>query len=128
MSGRGKGGKGLGKGGAKRHRKVLRDNIQVDFGLFDWLTCFRLFLTLFRSRASPSPPSGAWPGGEASRGSPASSTRRPGASSRSSSRTSSATPSLTPSTPRGRLSPLWTWCTLSRGRDAPSTDSAAKRF
>ena len=25
---RGKGGKGLGKGGAKRHRKVLRDNIQ----------------------------------------------------------------------------------------------------
>ena len=26
--GRGKGGKGLGKGGAKRHRKVLRDNIQ----------------------------------------------------------------------------------------------------
>jgi hypothetical protein len=31
MSGRGKGGKGLGKGGAKRHRKVLRDNIQVRF-------------------------------------------------------------------------------------------------
>jgi histone H4 len=28
MSGRGKGGKGLGKGGALRHRKVLRDNIQ----------------------------------------------------------------------------------------------------
>jgi histone H4 len=27
MSGRGKGSKGLGKGGAKRHRKVLRDNI-----------------------------------------------------------------------------------------------------
>ena len=27
MSGRGKGGKGLGKGGAKRHRKVMRDNI-----------------------------------------------------------------------------------------------------
>jgi len=27
MSGRGKGNKGLGKGGAKRHRKVLRDNI-----------------------------------------------------------------------------------------------------
>jgi len=25
MTGRGKGGKGLGKGGAKRHRKVLRD-------------------------------------------------------------------------------------------------------
>jgi len=28
MSGRGRGGKGLGKGGAKRHRKVLRDHIQ----------------------------------------------------------------------------------------------------
>ena len=28
MTGRGKGGKGLGKSGAKRHRKVLRDNIQ----------------------------------------------------------------------------------------------------
>uniref|UniRef100_A0A4W5LUH6 Histone H4 n=1 Tax=Hucho hucho TaxID=62062 RepID=A0A4W5LUH6_9TELE len=28
MSGRGKGGKGLGKGGAKRHRIVLRENIQ----------------------------------------------------------------------------------------------------
>eukprot|EP00586_Coscinodiscus_wailesii_P004993 CAMPEP_0172486870 /NCGR_PEP_ID=MMETSP1066-20121228/15622_1 /TAXON_ID=671091 /ORGANISM="Coscinodiscus wailesii, Strain CCMP2513" /LENGTH=103 /DNA_ID=CAMNT_0013253097 /DNA_START=134 /DNA_END=445 /DNA_ORIENTATION=- len=28
MSGRGKGGKGLGKGGAKRHREFLRDNIQ----------------------------------------------------------------------------------------------------
>lgn len=28
FSGRGKGGKGLGKGGAKRHRKLLRDNIQ----------------------------------------------------------------------------------------------------
>jgi histone H4 len=27
MSGRGKGGKGLSKGGAKLHRKVLRDNI-----------------------------------------------------------------------------------------------------
>ena len=28
MSGRGKGGKGLGKGGVRRHRQVLRDNIQ----------------------------------------------------------------------------------------------------
>ena len=30
MSGRGKGGKGLGKGGAKRHRKVLWDNVIRD--------------------------------------------------------------------------------------------------
>lgn len=28
MTGRGKGGKGFGKGGAKRQGKVLRDNIQ----------------------------------------------------------------------------------------------------
>ncbi|GFP94879.1 histone h4, partial [Phtheirospermum japonicum] len=28
IQGRGKGGKGLGKGGTKRHRKVLGDNIQ----------------------------------------------------------------------------------------------------
>ncbi|KAF7274127.1 hypothetical protein GWI33_013190 [Rhynchophorus ferrugineus] len=28
MTGRGKGGKGLGKGGARRYRKVLPDNIQ----------------------------------------------------------------------------------------------------
>jgi hypothetical protein len=28
VAGRGKGGKGLGKTGAKRHRKILRDNIQ----------------------------------------------------------------------------------------------------
>ncbi|XP_062557341.1 histone H4-like [Armigeres subalbatus] len=28
LTGRGKGGKGFGKGGAKRHRKVLRDNMQ----------------------------------------------------------------------------------------------------
>ncbi|CAN6174418.1 unnamed protein product [Urochloa humidicola] len=47
MSGRGKGGKGLGKGGAKRHRKVLRDNIQGitkpvirDAWLFSCLLCF----------------------------------------------------------------------------------------
>lgn len=32
MTGRGKGGKGLGKGGAKRHRKILRDNIQFVSG------------------------------------------------------------------------------------------------
>ena len=47
MTGRGKGGKGLGKGGDKRHRKVLRDNIQ---GITKPAT---------------------WPGGAVSRGSPA---------------------------------------------------------
>ena len=33
----------------------------------------------------------------------------------------SGMPSPTPSTPRGRLSLPWTWSTLSRGRDVPST-------
>jgi len=42
MSGRGKGGKGLGKGGAKRHRKILRDNIQ---GLFLCVFHLKGFLT-----------------------------------------------------------------------------------
>ena len=37
MSGRGKGGKGLGKGGAKRHRKILRDNIQGESSSFTYL-------------------------------------------------------------------------------------------
>jgi len=36
MSGRGKGGKGLGKGGAKRHRKILRDNIQGEHLTFSF--------------------------------------------------------------------------------------------
>jgi hypothetical protein len=85
MSGRGKGGKGLGKGGAKRHRKVLRDNIQgahkLQHGLGPIRVCFcalappvtspvsldlhympaaQLSL-LFPLQASPSLPSAAWP-------------------------------------------------------------------
>lgn len=36
MSGRGKGGKGLGKGGAKRHRKILRDNIRMSPLCLPW--------------------------------------------------------------------------------------------
>ena len=47
MTGRGKGGKGLGKGGAKRHRKVLRDNIQVSrptcLALYGMSWLFRLY-------------------------------------------------------------------------------------
>ena len=43
MSGRGKGGKGLGKGGAKRHRKVLRDNIQGAPCVRCWLAGALLF-------------------------------------------------------------------------------------
>jgi len=44
MSGRGKGGKGLGKGGAKRHRKVLRDNIPGEQFFLEHLV-FSLFLS-----------------------------------------------------------------------------------
>ena len=40
MTGRGKGGKGLGKGGAKRHRKVLRDNIQAKSSPLNTLIIF----------------------------------------------------------------------------------------
>jgi|ERR1700731_3620445 histone H4 len=39
MSGRGKGGKGLGKGGAKRHRKILRDNIRMFLFKLFYLHC-----------------------------------------------------------------------------------------
>ena len=57
MTGRGKGGKGLGKGGAKRHRKVLRDNIQVKTGKVNKKTMNILF------RVSLSLLFGDWPGG-----------------------------------------------------------------
>ena len=43
MSGRGKGGKGLGKGGAKRHRNVKRDNIRGITPAFPCLHCRRSF-------------------------------------------------------------------------------------
>ena len=50
MSGRGKGGKGLGKGGAKRHRKVLRDNIQGVTKVC-WIFLFDLSLSRENSTA-----------------------------------------------------------------------------
>ncbi|KAI4979186.1 hypothetical protein ZWY2020_015939 [Hordeum vulgare] len=85
MSGRGKGGKGLGKGGAKRHRKVLRDNIQgiTKPAIRRWLAVVALSASRADLRGDP-------------------------ACSRSSSRTSSATPSPTPSTPAARPPPPWT--------------------
>jgi hypothetical protein len=53
MSGRGKGGKGLGKGGAKRHRKVLRDNIQVRCApLFALLLRVQLFVAVLSLRCA----------------------------------------------------------------------------
>ena len=78
MTGRGKGGKGLGKGGAKRHRKVLRDNIQVIK-----IYRFAVWVVLTIScRVSPSLRSVDLPGGVASRESLGLSMKRPGVFSR----------------------------------------------
>ena len=82
MSGRGKGGKGLGKGGAKRHRKILRDNIQ---GMYLDSNAFNLVLIL--RQVSPSPLFVVLPAEVVSSVSPVSSTKRPVVFSRSSSRT-----------------------------------------
>ncbi|KAK9940413.1 hypothetical protein M0R45_017075 [Rubus argutus] len=98
MSGRGKGGKGLGKGGAKRHRKVLRDNIQ---GIT------KPAIRRLARRGGVKRISGLI-------------MKRPEVSSRSFLRTSFVTPSLTLSTPGGRPSPPWMLSMLSRGREGPS--------
>ena len=100
MSGRGKGGKGLGKGGAKRHRKVLRDNIQVRCLLAPSCSRLRMLATRWGAvvgqeawlaldpcllhpaaayavfRASQNLPSAAWHAVEESSASVGSSTRR----------------------------------------------------
>ena len=104
MTGRGKGGKGLGKGGAKRHRKVLRDNIQ---GIT------KPAIRRLARRGGVKRISGLI-------------YERPGVSSRSSLKMSSVMPSPTPNTPRGRLSPLWMSSMPSRDKDVPSTDSEVK--
>ena len=62
MSGRGKGGKGLGKGGAKRHRKILRDNIQVRLQfVLNMLNRFDIYKLLILDRELPSPLSDVLP-------------------------------------------------------------------
>ena len=50
MSGRGKGGKGLGKGGAKRHRKVLRDNIQGTYNYNRSISFIQITTIFMRAR------------------------------------------------------------------------------
>lgn len=82
MSGRGKGGKGLGKGGAKRHRKILRDNIQGEWARDSVQETDSVALQVSRS-----PLSVVLPAEVVSSVSLASSTRRPVVFSRSSSRT-----------------------------------------
>ena len=46
---------GLGKGGAKRHRKILRDNIQ---GMFVAVDHWSPYLEFVHDQVSPSPLSG----------------------------------------------------------------------
>ena len=94
MTGRGKGGKGLGKGGAKHHRKVLCDNI----------------LGITKPAIAV----------EVSSISPVSSMRKLVASWRSSLRTSSVMPSPTPNTPSARPLSPWTLFMLWRDRAALS--------
>ena len=100
MSGRGKGGKGLGKGGAKRHRKILRDNIQG--------------ITKPAIRRLARRESLAW------------STRRLVVFSKFSLRTWSVMLWHTPSTPRERLWQPWMWCTLWNDKAELCTDLAAR--
>ena len=98
-------GKGLGKGGAKRHRKVLRDNIQG--------------ITKPAIRASA-----VWPTVAASTASLESTTRRPVVSSRSSLRTWSAKAGPTPRCINAAsTSPPWTRSTRFGARAAPCTAS-----
>lgn len=112
MSGRGKGGKGLGKGGAKRHRKIVRSFPPSSSSRLVVLTSFlhshppRSSVTT--SKASPSPRSVVSLVVAASSVSLDSSTKRRGASSRSSLRTSFATRLLILSTLRGRRLRRWT--------------------
>ena len=136
MTGRGKGGKGLGKGGAKRHRKVLRDNIQVSC----WTLLLNYHLTV-QGITKPAIRRLARRGGvkrisgliyEETRGvlkvhNSCIGAFVHGQLRRCFLRMSSATPWPTLSMLRGRLSQPWTLCTLWRGRAGLSTDSGAEK-
>ena len=137
MTGRGKGGKGLGKGGAKRHRKVLRDNIQVSC----WTLLLNYHLTV-QGITKPAIRRLARRGGvkrisgliyEETRGvlkvhNSCIGAFVHGQLRRCSLRMSSAMLWPTPSMLRGRLSRPWTLCTLWRGRAGPCTALAARIF
>ena len=121
MSGRGKGGKGLGKGGAKRHRKVLRDNIQgITKPAIRRLArrggVKRISGLIYEETRGELSFVGKW----------SVSKYALQESSRSSSRTSSVTPSPTASTPRERLSLPWTSSTPWNAKEEPSTVSVDK--
>ena len=107
MSGRGEGRKGLGKGGAKRHRKILRDNIQ---GITKPAIRDDLLDEVVWSESADS------------------STKRPEVFSRTTWKVWSGMQSLTLSTQRGRQLLLWTSSTLSSDKAWPSTDSVLKQL
>ena len=107
MSGRGKGGKDLGKGGAKRHRKILRDNIQ---GITKSAIRDDLLDEVVWSESADS------------------STKRPKLFSRTTWEVWSGMQSLTLSTQRGRQLLLWTSFTLSSDKARPFTDSVVKQL
>merc|ERR1711862_148130 len=105
MSGRGKGGKGLGKGGAKRHRKVLRDNIQ---GIT------KPAIRRLARRGGVKRISGLI-------------YEEPEECSRCSWKTLSVMLSPIPNMPKGKPLLPWMWPTPSKDKVAPSTDSEVRR-
>ena len=140
MTGRGKGGKGLGKGGAKRHRKVLRDNIQVN-SLIRTCVCptCQLILNYAGHHQAGHPKAGQkrrsqedqwsdlWRDQRCLEGDfPFNVLSCMCCAYRCSWRMSSATLLPTLSMPRGRPSLLWTLSMPSRGRAGPCTASAAE--
>ena len=140
MTGRGKGGKGLGKGGAKRHRKVLRDNIQVN-SLIRTCVCSTCQLILNyaghhqaghpkagqKRRSQEDQWSDLWRDQRCLEGDfPFSVLSCMCCAYRCSWRMSSATLSPTLSMPRGRPSPPWMLSMLSRDRVALCMDLEAK--
>ena len=106
MSGRGKGGKGLGKGGAKRHRKSFEITSKA---LLSQLSDDLLDEVVWSKSLD-------------------SSTKRPEVFSRTTWKVWSGMQSLTLSTQRGRQLLLWTSSTLSSDKARPSTDSVVKQL
>ena len=107
MSGRGKGGNGLGKGGAEWHQKILPDNIQ---GITKPAIGDDLLDEVVWSESADL------------------STKRTKLFSRTTWEVWSGMQSLTLSTERGRQLLLWTSSTLSRDKARPFTDSVVKQL
>ena len=145
MTGRGKAGKGLGKGGAIRRRMVLRDNLQVSRSIVAALEIWTGWFCFIQGITKPAIRRLARRGGvkrisgliyEETRGvlkvnilfvvAVMCTCKCNWYVCRCSWRMSSATPSRTLSMPRGRLSLLWTLSMPWRGRAGLCTDLAAR--